>query len=80
MLEHNLPKKAGGKWKLVGDRVIFEFNEGQFEFILSKDRKNLIQIEPLNSPPSVATFARALGEPEPEGDHWEAYKDIDMCG
>ena len=40
----------------------------------------MVMIEPFESPPRVATFSRGIGEPEPEGDHWETFKDIDMCG
>ena len=44
---------------------------------LSNDKQNLILLKPFRSPPSCATFVRAIGQ---QGGYWTEHENIDMCG
>lgn len=72
---------SGGYWKHKGDgKVFMQFNEIGHTMVLSEDKKNMLLIEPFRSPPTVATFNRAIGEtPKTEG-YWTEHVNIDMCG
>ena len=48
---------SGGLWKeLDGGMIYMEFNGVNHTMVFNSDKKNLILINPMRNPPSVATF------------------------
>ena len=56
-----------------------EFNGEEHTLVFTKDKRNLVLIDPLRSPPAVATFNCSPDE-KPDVGSWSEHEGFDMHG